>query len=116
MATSLGTVTFIGRSGQAYIKDLFVTDTPGALDTWDAGAGASSSSPDHWRPQEDVTLVSYNQVAATGQTRTSVLINDVPTGNIIRNSQHIPSASIIGLPYIGIKIPAGVKLTLMAIA
>lgn len=116
MATSVGTITFLGRSGQTYIKDLFIVDTANALNRWDSGAGASSTSPDYWQTPEDVTMVSYNQVAATGQTRTAINVNSVPTGDMIRNSQHIPSATIINLPYIGKRFPGGVKISLTAIA
>lgn len=116
MATSVGTIYLRGRSGQGYIKDLYIVDTAEALDRWDAGNGSSSTSPDYFSPPEDVIIEKYVQVAATGQTRTSIDINNQPTGNILRNSEHIPSATIIGTPYIGVKVAAGYKISLRAIA
>lgn len=116
MAASYGTVTLRGKSGQAYIKDIYLNDTANALARWDGGAGASATSPDFWETPEPCVITSLNIVSATGQTRTQVTVNGNPTANIIRNSQHIPSATIIGLPYLGVLIPANVKLGLIQLA
>jgi len=116
MATGIGTAFFVGNSGRGYIKDLFFTDTANTLLTWDGGSGAAATSPDNYEAPEDLTLTHIILVAATGQTRTQVNINGVPTGNMLRNSEHIPSATIIGTPFLGIKIPRGSKLSLTAIA
>lgn len=116
MAVSTGTIYIRGKSGQRYIKDLYIVDTAEALHRWDAGNGASATSPDYWQVPEDCVIESFNQVSATGQTRTSIDVNNKPSGNILRNSQHIPSATIINLPYIGVLIPGGQKLSLRAIA
>ena len=116
MATGIGTAIFVGLSGQAYVKDLFFVDTANALLRWDAGAGSSATSPDFWETPEPVTLMDLILVAATAQTRTRVIINGNPTQSLLRNSLHIPSATIITRPYIGIKIPAGAKVGLIAIA
>lgn len=116
MADTVGTVIFRGSSGQAYIKDIVPIDTAGALHRWDGGAGASTTSPDFWVPPENVTLVEYIQVAAMAALRTSIDINNTPTGNILRNILHTPSATMINRPYIGYVIPAGVKVSLRSLA
>lgn len=116
MATSTGQIAFTGASGQRYIKDVYVPDTANALFTWDAGAGASATSPDYVQFPEAVRIDKYYQVAATGQTRTALTKNGVLTGNMWRNSLHIPSATIIGVPDLGIWIEKDVRIGLMAIA
>lgn len=116
MATSVGTVHFVGASGQGYVKDIYVVDTANALDRWDGGAGADSTSPDYWETPEPLTLTHYYQVAATGQTRSRININGTPTQSMLRNALHIPSATIIGTPYVGLKFPAKVRVSITAIA
>jgi len=116
MATGIGTAVFIGQSGRGYVKDIFFVDAANTLLRWDGGSGASATSPDSWTAPENMTLTDLILVAATGQTRTAIMVNDVPTGNLLRNSLHIPSATIINRPFLGIKIPAGSKVGMMAIA
>jgi len=116
MATSVAQALFIGKSGQTYIKDCFVVDTPGELCRWDAGNGASATSPDEVDFPEDVKLVDYAQVAATGQTRGVLQLNRNPIGSIIRNALHIPSATIINRPFLGVSIPRGSKFSIRALA
>lgn len=117
MATSVAQIHFKAlKSNRSYVKDCYVVDTDAALDRWDAGNGASSASPDYIDFPEDVIMTDYAQIAATGQTRSVLQLNGQPTGSILRNALHIPSATIINRPYIGLFIPYATKLSIRALA
>lgn len=90
-----GTMCFVGiRTGKTYSKDIYLSDVAEAMVRWDGGAGASSSSPDSWRPPEPVILVDYSQVTGTADTTKIILIRDgQPTGDILRYTIHLTSLS-----------------------
>lgn len=118
MAVSTGMLFCRGTNPpyNGYVWDLYITDTANAFDQFDTGSGAGASSGDEKVIPEDMHITGYNQVAATGQTRTRVNVNDKDTEICWRNSQFIPSATIIGTPYLGIFLKAGSRLKLKAIA
>lgn len=87
------TAVFIGlRTRKSYHKDIYLSDVNGALVTWDAGNGASSTSPSDWTPPEAVLLRDVSIVTGTADTtKIRLTRNGVATGDILRYSIHLTS-------------------------
>lgn len=89
-APRYGTFSFMGRSGRIYNVDAYISDVADDLVTWDAGAGASATSPTSFTAPEPLVLIDL--AVATGLTDTSklqILRNNQPTGDFLRYAQHI---------------------------
>lgn len=87
-----GTMVFLGRSGRAYAKDIYISDVDKALMRVDAGSGASATSETSWVAPEDVLLTDYAQVTGTADTLRIQLTRDgIPTGDICRYTVHLTS-------------------------
>ena len=105
MATpQFGSMVFVGlRTRQSYQKDIHLADVAAALVRWDAGAGASATSPEEWRPPEPVVLRDYSQVTGTADTEKLQLTrNGVPTGDIMRYTIHLtslPLRPVLNIPF-----------------
>lgn len=113
MAASYGCARFIGK-GRVYYKDIYLDDTAGNRVNFDSGSGAGSASATDLVFREDVLLASVCIASATGQTKTQVLVNETPTGDIIRNALHL--ASVTNRPALGVPIKAGLRLAMVQLA
>jgi len=105
MAAQSGIATFIGaRTRQKYNKMFYLDDTAGHLANWDAGAGASATSPQYVVLPENAVIIDICIAAATAQTKTQLGINGVQTGGILLNAVHL--ASIATRPALAVAIGA----------
>lgn len=114
MAAQYGCFVFIGKSGRVYYKDAYHTDSAGAKVRLDSGSGASSSSAEDISFPEAVALIDVAIAAATGQTKTQLLINETPTGDICRNSLHL--VSVTNRPSLGLPISTGARFSAVQLA
>lgn len=114
MAAQYGCARFIGNSGRVYYKDLYFDDTAGNRVNWDSGSGAGTATATDLSFKEDVILASIALAAATGQTKTQVLVNETPTGDIIRNSLHL--VSVTNRPGLGVPVQRGLRIALVQLA
>jgi len=62
------TFTFIGRSGQRYQLDAYISDVANAAVTFNVNGSAASTSPSFWICPEDVTLIDYSMITGTADT------------------------------------------------
>jgi len=88
-----GTLVAYGvKSGKSYLVDFYVSDVDGALVKFDAGAGASSSSPEFYTFPEDVVIKDISIESGTADTtKMRLVVNGKPTSHIIRYSVHLTS-------------------------
>jgi len=114
MAASYGSATFERPNGSKFIKDLYFDDAAGAAVRWDEGSGASATSSTFFTPREWCGLKDVVIVSATGQTKTQVNLNGIPSGTILRNSLHL--AAIVTRPELDIVIPPYTELKLLQLA
>jgi hypothetical protein len=114
MAAQKGTAKFVGTSGRSYYKQFYLSDVAGALTTWDAGNGAGASSPLHTILPEPAVLVDVILAAATGQTQTQIMRDNVPTGDMLLNAVHL--ASITFRPGVSIPFARGQQISMVQIA
>lgn len=114
MAASYGCARFLGKSGRIYYKDIYLDDTAGNRVNFDSGSGAGAATATDLSFKEDVVLGSICIASATGQTKTQVLVNETPTGDIIRNSLHL--ASVTNRPALGVPIARGLRVAMVQLA
>jgi len=70
MATATTSIaTFQGVSGRLYNISFYTADTAGAVNTANPMGAATATSPQYWRPPEQVKLIDYT--IATGTTQTT---------------------------------------------
>lgn len=86
-----GQFTFRGvRSGKSYSVDAYFSDVAAALVRFDAGSGASSTSPTEWVCPEDVVLRDYTIVTGMVDTlKVQLQRNNNPTGDVLRYALHL---------------------------
>lgn len=90
MAASYACATFQGmKTGRIYYKDAYLDDGAGNKVRWDNGSGAGAATDTYVKFSENVVLTDLCIVAATAQTKTQLISNGSPTGDIIRNSIHL---------------------------
>lgn len=106
MAAQYGSAKFIGRSRRTYNKQFYCDDTAGNPIKWDAGAGALTGDTFFIAP-EDVVLKDFAMAAATTKTQTQLMVNSIPTGDILLNSLQL--ASVTTRPELSLGIRAGAK-------
>jgi len=111
-----GQMVFRGiRSKRSYIKDIYLSDVAAAAVRFDAGAGASATSPEEWRPPEPVVLTDYSQVTGTADTEKLQLTrNGIPTGDILRYTVHL--TSLANRPRLAIGFNQGDMVTALQLA
>lgn len=90
-----GTFTFLGlQTGRVYNVDSYFSDVADALVTFDAGAGAATTSPSSWTTPEVCRLI--DQAIVTGAadtTKIQLLANNQPTGDFLRYTQHLTTSA-----------------------
>lgn len=92
MAAQSGVFIFGGVSGRRYIKQIFLDDTATHSILIDAGAGAGVGIGDSfWVAAEPGAIIDFTLAAATGQSRTQLLRDGVPTGDILLNANYLAS-------------------------
>ena len=100
-APQLGTMTFVGASGQHYSKDVYLSDVVAGVINWSAGGAAGVGTLDHWTPQEPVRMVDFSVL--TGLTDTECLqITRAgnPTGDVLRYANHLNTLNSRPIPNI----------------
>ena len=112
-APQYGTFVFVGaRTGKTYIKDAYFSDVANALANFDAGAGASTSSPTDWVPDEPVVLVDFAVVTGlTDTTKQQILRNGIATGDMLRSAMHLTTLN--NRPSLRIGFLPGVRMQVM---
>jgi hypothetical protein len=99
-----GTMTFVGRSGTTYIKDIYVSDVDDAALRFDSGGGASATSETEWIPPENVILRDFSVVTGTQDTeKLRITRQGVPTGDILRYSIHLTTLAyrpVLRIPFL----------------
>jgi hypothetical protein len=109
-APQYGTFSFQGiATGRVYNVDAYFSDVADALVTFDAGAGASATSPTSFTAPENLLL--FDQAIVTGMTDTTkiqILRGNQPTGDFLRYSQHLTTSALRSPLRIGFR--AGVEI------
>ncbi len=108
-APQLGTMTFVGDSGQHYSKDIYISDVPGGLVRFSAGGMAAAGTLDHWTPPENVRLVDLS--IPTGLTDTEglqVTRAGNPTGDVLRYANFLNTLTNRPIP--NIPVGAGMEI------
>lgn len=106
---------FVGMSGKTYIIDGYVSDVNGAAVTFDAGAGAGSTSETFWTPPEDVILKDYSMVTGTADTeKIRLTANGRPTQHVLRYGVHLTSLN--NRPQLAIGFKAGTRVGALQIS
>jgi len=84
-------ISFMGlRSRKTYTKDVYIADVANAQVHWDAGQGASGTTPTEWICPEPVLLGDIAVVSGpTVIFKLQITRNGVPTGDIIRLVPHL---------------------------
>lgn len=109
MAASYGTLILVGvKSGQSYSRGFYIPDAAADVLRFDAGAGASSTSPDFATWNEDVVIKDVVALAAPTATQVRLTLNGTPTSQLLRYSLHL--ASVTFRPPQNLTIPAGARL------
>lgn len=90
-----GTFTFVGvRSRRIYNVDAYFSDVADALVTFDAGAGAGSTSPTSFTAPEPLILTDVSIVTGTADTtKIQILRGNQPTGDFLRYTQHLTTSA-----------------------
>lgn len=115
MAAQKGVLVLIGRSGRRYSKQLYFDDTAAHQVNFDSGVGASATSENFFNiSPEDMTIIDLILAAATGQTQTQVVRNNVGTGDYLLNSVQL--ASVATRTPLAIPLRTGDKLALIQVA
>lgn len=104
-----GTMTFYGMSSRkSYIKDIYISDVANASVRFDAGTGASATSPVDLSFPEPVVMADMSIVTGTVDTTKMQLTRDgMPTGDVLRYSIHL--TTLANRPRLSIGIRAGVR-------
>lgn len=115
-APQYASFTFVGSiTGKTYTKDAYMSDVANALVRFDAGAGASATSPDHYRAPEPVILTDFaNVTGMTDTTKIQLIRNGTPTGDILRFVPHLTTNAL--RPRLRIGIKAGVDFQAIQLA
>lgn len=94
-APQYGTFVFIGaRSGRIYNVDAYHSDVADALVNFDAGAGASATSPTSWTAPETCLLIDHAIVTGmTDTTKIQLLRNNQPVGDFLRYTMHLTTSA-----------------------
>ena len=114
MAATQGTVTFVGRSGRTYVKDLYLSDTVNTKINWDSGAGASATSDLDTDFPEPVFLADLAVVTGAAQTKLHLIRNGVSTGNFLRHTLHLNTLAF--RPQMRIPFAARDRITMVQVA
>jgi hypothetical protein len=110
VTATTGQVLLIGRSGRQYSYSVYISDVVGAFVTFSASGVAGTGSQTFIIVPEDVVLADIaTALSPTVALTISPYINDLPTGNIIQDSNTLATLQARQIPHIGIS--AGKKLT-----
>ena len=95
-APQYGTLVFHGQqSGRVYNVDAYFSDVVDGLVNFDAGAGASATSPLSFTAPEPVVLKDFAIVTGmTDTTKIQILRNNQPTGDFLRYTMHLTTAPV----------------------
>lgn len=113
MAAQSGTIIFRTPTGNKYLNTYF-DDTAGNKVRYDDGAGAGAATSTEYKPPFSGVVVDVVLAAATGQTKTQINVNGVPTGTILLNALHL--ASVVNRPPVGVGFVGGAKIEMIQLA
>jgi len=108
MAAQNGVMSLIGQSGMTYSLSFYCDDSAGNPVRFNQAGKAGATSPTDWTPPESVVLVDFCMAAASGQTKTQIVRNGQPTGDILLNAMHL--AAITTRPSLRIPFTPMAKL------
>ncbi len=108
MAAQFVSLGILGGN-QAYPQLAYLDDADGSLANMDSGSTPSANTLEEALIKDNITITDICIAAATGQTKTTILVNGTRVGQIL-NANHL--ASVTNRPYVGIRIGAGSKLSL----
>lgn len=107
-----GSITMRGVSGRSYTINFYSSDTIGAPVTFNTSGLAGATSTNFFITPENLVL---NDISFTSSNTVStnwvVLVNDVPTGNVLPIANFLNTLNNRPNPNIGVS--AGRKLTLI---
>jgi len=105
MVATSGEMIFATGGGQKRTVNIYLDDAAGSNLRFDAGGGASATSPTEIRLPFKALLVDMVLLAATGQSKTQITRNYQQTGNTLLNALHL--AAIVVRPAPGIAFNPG---------
>lgn len=81
-----GTATFVGRSGNRYSIDIYISDVAAAAVTFNPSGAAGTGSLTFWKTPEQVTLVDVSLASGLTDTTNMTLTQDGGTvsGGVLR--------------------------------
>lgn len=90
-APQLGSLFFRGvNSKSSYAVDVYFSDVANAMARFDAGAGASATSPDFYTFPEPVILEDFSVVTGLTDTTKIRLVGDgKPSSQVLRYALHL---------------------------
>jgi len=113
MAAQNGTVLFQRPSGTKFSVSVYFDDTALNPVRWLKDGKAAAGSPDNLLITEPVVIKDICLAAASGQTTTTIKINDQPV-SVILNAIHL--ASITTRPEPNVYVSPNQKLTMVQVA
>lgn len=114
-APQYGTLTITSGNGTAISVDAYFSDVANALATFDAGAGASSTSETFFKCPINGIITDFAVVTGlTDTTRGRVTINGSPTKSVLRWGNHVNS--INNRPKPNIPVYAGENIGIVQLA
>lgn len=105
-----GTLILVGASGQTYSRGFYLPDAAGGILRFDAGAGASATSPDFATWNENVAIrdISIGTATTPAALQFRWTIDGVPTSQMMRVATYL--ATIASRPVLNMPIRAGSRL------
>lgn len=100
MAAEPGTLYAIGKSGRRYAVDVYLPDAVAGVVLFNPTGAASSTSPNYWRPPEDVTVTDLSVTTGTTAVGAAFTADGAQfAGNTVRYANHLNTLN--NRPYIG---------------
>lgn len=113
MAAQSGTIILRAGGGVKYLNCYF-DDVAGAKVRYDDGAGAGAATSEEYRPPFGGVIQDIVLAAATGQTKSQINVNGVPTGTILLNALHL--VSVVSRPPVGVGFRPNSKIEIIQLA
>lgn len=115
MAATEGTAIFIGlQSRKTYVEDMYLSDTVNTVTNWNSGAGAAATSREHITFPEGVVLTDVAVVTGAAQTKLQIIVDGVPTGQMLRQTLHLNTLAV--RPPLRIPFGARQEISMMQLA
>lgn len=113
MAAQNGTITLLRPNGLRKVLSIYASDSAGASITISSDGKADANAPAFFLAPGACGVEDFCLAAATGQTTTTIKVNDVPQ-SVVLNANYL--AAVTTRPPIGIVLRKGDKLTMVQVA